>query len=269
MLEETSSKIHDSTSKKMGIKRFFNAVDFKKVLILVAIFLNILFYIRFLPFNYVGGAGAFGNRYFYIFPAFLFLVGTIKFNKKVLVLIIIAIIFIFPFYLQVNPWSKIPYYPCGHATEFPYTALPIEYTLLDNLGLWADKYSYDDYVLFRTDKNAYQFEKSGFWTRGHSSTKLLFASSEYLNHIKVNVTNGMGENAVTIIFGGDKKKIIFTEDKETRALIFSPNPTFQYEHHYIYKIKIKTTSGFSPMKSGSQDSRSLGIFVQYPIKDLS
>jgi len=129
----------------------------EKYLILLGIVLNIAFFVVIIGNNYLGGAHAVGNRYFYIYPAFLFLIGTINL-KKLVPFLMIALLLVGP---VISDPIKSSASPEVHTYKFPYQYVPIEYSQLNNLPFWHHSHAFDGALVYRIDDQS-TYYKDGF-----------------------------------------------------------------------------------------------------------
>jgi len=129
----------------------------EKYLILLGILLNIIFFVVIIGNNYLGGQHAVGNRYFYIYPAFLFLIGTIN-PKKLVPFLMIALLLVGP---VISDPIKSSASPDVHTYKFPYQYAPIEYSQLNNLPFWDHSHAFDCALVYRIDDQS-TYYKDGF-----------------------------------------------------------------------------------------------------------
>lgn len=203
-------------------------------LVLIGIVLNILFYVIIIGNNYLGGQHAIGNRYFYIFPAFLFLIR--KIDLKIIVpFIIIALFTVIPI---ISDPISVSENPQKHTIEFPYTVFPIEYSQIINLPIWK-QFSSSDYTIYDTD-GQFNFEKKGIIMNG---------TSHWL--IKTNTKN---QNLTFVMYAADesKKQVrIISESQVTDTFIDEGNvekvsllltqPVYEEAEYQIYATTIESS----------------------------
>jgi len=129
----------------------------EKYLILLGILLNIIFFVVIIGNNYFGGSHAVGNRYFYIYPAFLFLIGAINL-KKTVPFLLIALVLVAP---VISDPIQSSASPDAHTYRFPYQYTPIEYSQLNNLPFWSHSHAFDGTLVYRIDDQS-SYYKDGF-----------------------------------------------------------------------------------------------------------
>jgi hypothetical protein len=96
-----------------------------------SIVLYILFHITLIGGNYSGGGWMIGNRYFYVYPAFLFLLDRVDW-KKALPFALVALLTIMPIVADPIDQSSMP---DAHTYDFPYQYFPLEYSQIENFIL--------------------------------------------------------------------------------------------------------------------------------------
>ncbi|RQD89743.1 hypothetical protein D5R95_02025, partial [Methanosalsum natronophilum] len=126
----------------------------ERYLILLGICLTIAGFIILHPNNYFGGEHAIGNRYFYIYPAFLFLIGTVDL-KKMIPFLLIAFLFVVPIITDPIQSSK---YPATHTERFPFTYTPMEYSQINSLPLWGDRHSFNTFTIYQLDDQSSPYQ---------------------------------------------------------------------------------------------------------------
>ncbi len=239
------------------------------------------FYLLVLSFNYQGGGGFIGNRYFVSFyPAFLFLIGRIPSLTGVVAGWVVAGLFL----------SQLLFTPFGantsrqslqaHVRNPVFRVLPFETTLR-----WIP--SYIDQVrgfekgtiMYRLrflDLDAYP-EGDSFWVRGKSRTAVLLMSRKPLERIIFSSSSrdleawcrgakGVFRTVPLRRFeeGGPAGG---TEVEQLQVVLENPKPRavhpFASEEitSWFYVVKFKTDQGFIPKFSepGSTDIRFLGV----------
>ncbi|RQD80423.1 hypothetical protein D5R95_08780, partial [Methanosalsum natronophilum] len=128
--------------------------DKEKYLLLLGIILNIAFFIVIIGNNYLGGMHAVGNRYFYVYPAFIFLLGFVD-PKKLLALSLIALVFITPVFTDPINVSATP---LTLAYSFPQKFAPIEYSQMNNLPFWGKIWSFDEALVIQIDDHSSYYQ---------------------------------------------------------------------------------------------------------------
>lgn len=225
----------------LGLKAIlYSKHNIKYLLIVFALILNILFYIVNSPTNFFGGMHTVGNRYFYVYPVFLFIVDKIKFDKKLILFFIFALIFTLP--ININP-EENSIQPFMHTTKIPYSVLPLEYPLFLNLPFWGYSYTSSGinyYILDDRMEMITPQDRKMFYINGPEETGLLINSSKKLHDIKLNVFSFVENNIIEIKIGDDKKQMILNKSKNLTLIFLIPNSTFENEKYVLYKSLFET-----------------------------
>jgi hypothetical protein len=248
-------------------------------LILGAILAEILIYIVFMPDNYGGGGGTLANRYFLnIFPLFLFLPLEKRKIRDFVVIWIMAAVFIAP--ILISPYSH-SHYPSTHVKKFPFKALPVEMTLVNNFPTNTNPWAFRQEVgtqpnigwLHFLDDNFYRrikesdVEKRGFWTRGHYTSEIILKTYYPVKRLDFHLLNNPRmRNEITVQVGKQKKRITLGT-KQRGTLSFSPVKPFKIKALHLYRIKIGASKGSIPYyeTETSKERRFLGVFFEIDI----
>lgn len=258
---------------------FLEKKQFLRWLILGAIFAEILIYIVFMPDNYGGGGGTLANRYFLnIFPLFLFLPLEKRKIRDFVVIWIMAAVFIAP--ILISPYSH-SHYPSMHVKKFPFKALPVEMTLVNNFPTNTNPWAFRQEVgtqpnigwLHFLDNNFYRrikksdLEKRGFWTRGPSTSEIILKTYYPVKRLDFHLLNNPRmRNEITVQVGRQKKRITLGT-KQRGTLSFSPVKPFKIKALHLYRIKISAAKGSIPYfeTETSKEKRFLGVFFEIDI----
>jgi hypothetical protein len=248
-------------------------------LIFIAVFAEIMVYIVLMPDNYAGGGGALANRYFLnIYPLFIFLPLAKRRTKDLAFSWIAAAIFISPILISPSFYS---HYPSTHAKKFPFKALPVEMTLVNNLPTNTTTWAFRQEVgtpphigwLHFLDDNFYRrqkeslVEKRGFWTRGSSTTETILKTYYPVKRLDFHLLNNPRmRNEITVQVGREKKRITLGT-KQRGTLSFSPVKAFKIKALHLYRIKIGASKGSTPYfeNQNSDEKRFLGVFFEINI----
>jgi hypothetical protein len=201
----------------------------EKIPILLGIALYICFFIVIIGYNYLGGEHAVGNRYFYIYPAFLFLIGKIDF-KKLIPFLIIALITVTPIVSDPIDNSARPE---THTFDFPYKYLPIELSQLDILPFWDHSHKIGCYKIYRLDDNS-KYLTDGFLV-DTSSDFLIMSSSE----IKIFgfVVQSCSNNSSICLEMKNCAKCLPLDKNEVKLLTFSDvSPEYYDKRYFVYEL---------------------------------
>jgi hypothetical protein len=253
--------------------------QFLRWLIFAAIFAEILIYIIFMPDNYGGGGGTLTNRYFLnIFPLFLFLPQKKRTIRDLAVMWIAAAVFIAP--ILIGPFAH-SHYPSTHVKKFPFKALPVEMTLVNNFPTNTNPWAFRQEVgtqphigwLHFLDDNFYRrikesdVEKRGFWTRGPYTTEMILKTYYPVKRLDIHLLNNPRmRNEITVQVGRQNKRITLGT-KQRGTLSFSPVKAFKIKALHLYRIKISASKGSIPYfeMETSKERRFLGVFFEIDI----
>jgi hypothetical protein len=248
-------------------------------LILLAAFAEILIFVVIMPDNYAGGGGALGNRYFLpIYPFLLFLIPTKQKLKNLILCWTMAAIFIAP--ILISPFFH-SHYPSTHVKKWPFKALPVEMTLVNNFPTNTNPYAFRQEVgtqpdigwLHFLDDNFYprlkesEVEKRGFWTRGPHTSEMVLKTYYPVKRLDFRLLNNPRMRNEISVKVGRKKKTITLGTKQRGTLSFSPVKAFNIKSLYLYRIRISASKGAIPYyeTETSKERRFLGVFFEIDI----
>jgi len=232
---------------------------------------GILIYVIFMPDNYGGGGGSLANRYFLnIYPLFFFL-SPVRWKKRELIVTwVMAALFISP--ILVSPFRSSAS-PATHAKRFPFKALPVEMTLINNLPtntnprafrVDAGITEYRGFLHFLDDNFLPKLEPTGIWTRGPYACEMILKTYYPLKEIVVHLLNNPRmNNEIKVMVEGQKQKVIL-QSKQRATLRFPVGRGFQIKASHLYRLKIKASKGSIPYFEDptSDERRVLGVFFE-------
>lgn len=232
---------------------------------------GILIYVIFMPDNYGGGGGSLANRYFLnIYPLFFFLAPA-RWKKRDLILSwVMAAFFISP--ILVSPFRSSAS-PATHAKRFPFKALPVEMTLINNLPtntnprafrVNAGLTEHRGFLHFLDDNFLPKLEPTGIWTRGPYSCEMILKTYYPLKEIVVHLLNNPRmNNEIKVMVEGKKQKVSL-QSKQRATLRFPVGRGFQIKASHLYRLKIKASKGSIPYFEDptSDERRVLGVFFE-------
>jgi hypothetical protein len=235
-------------------------------LLLAAACAEILLLLIWIPYNYFGGAGVLGNRYFMnTYGLFLFLVPPLRSIGAALVPWMVGALFTAP--ITLNPFyaSFRPYEVMKHG---PLRWLPIELTLVNDLPINAHVTRVR--VLFGTaprfqiyflDDNAYEREHDAFWIRGNSRADMLFKTPEPVRRLRLTLASGAHDPRVSITVADEGVTLQMTRG-EVRNVEIPLGEGFPYQGTRVWPVSVRVHGGFVPMFDGdTNDHRYLGVLV--------
>ena len=250
--------------------------SFDRWLILVALAGEILIYIVLMPDNYGGGGGSLGNRYFLgIYPLFLFLPDIKIKTKEFLVAWGMAALFIGQILLAPLQSSARP---STHGKKPPFTLLPVELTLINELPTNTNPYafrqqwgspSYEDrFVYFLNDNfNRKDPGEEGWWTLGDRKTDFILRTFFPVKEVAVHLlSNPRLSNRITVTVNGRTQRVTLGAN-EKATLRFPVGNGFQDRQAHLYRLKIKADKGSIPYfeNESSQERRRLGVFFELEV----
>lgn len=249
--------------------------EIKDTVLLSSILLSILAYIVLTPNNYSGGAGAVGNRYFLnIYPAFIFLVGTIKNRRIVFLTGIIGLLLISP--IVVSP-LRSSIHPQDHGYRTPFKFLPVELSLLDFLPTYVDplnimncKADSFPYYLYFMDDNTYKEESglAGFWVKGKSTAELVLRAQKKEGCMLTSLYSVV-KDPIRIEGSGYSEQFTLFPEERKEVLLRLRNPFPWFDEESLYKFKFSSKLGFIPkLVNNDPDTRFLGCFVKISVDPL-
>lgn len=206
-----------------------------KILILAGIILYIVFFCAVIGNNYLGGQHGLGNRYFYVYPAFIFLIQKIEL-KKAITVIFISILTLNPIILDPIGNSISPF---KHETSFPYPHFPIEYTQLDNLPFWNYSQTIDDFTVYRLDDES-KYSGDAFIVNG--STDMMIRSENKIETLILSLSSKNAKIDASINFGNTKQPLKVNNDN-VKAVILKVEgikPVYMNKRYCIYTMSISS-----------------------------
>lgn len=250
---------------------FFGRKHFYQWLILIAAAGGILVYIILMPDNYPGGGGALTNRYFLsVYPLFFFLPGLQKTRKELSLIWIMAAIFISQ--IIVSP-IRSSAQPATHAKRFPFKALPVEMTLVNNFPTNTNPNAFrvdagtppnTGFLHFLDDNFNPKLEPTGIWTKGDRTCEMVLKTYYPLKEIVVHLLNSPRmKNEIKVKVEGTTKKITLNS-KQRGTLRFPVGKAIRWKYIHLYRIKIKAEKGSIPYFEDEQslERRHLGVFFE-------
>ncbi len=245
----------------------------------------------FIPFNYVGGGGAIGNRYFMGTYALLFFLLARPIAARGLALawaaagVLLGSVLLAPIAATASPGS--------HAMAFPWRWFTPDRELLLDLPTDTNPHAYGKpfgnpvrYKLYYLDDSFYGPElgcnwvpdpvargAGCFWTRGGRTAEFLLQASDPVGQLRVSIRNGTKANRIAVRVEGIESRIALAPD-EVRVLSFAPSDGFRYRHKgvdaWIYRVSVSSRAGFVPALGSPDglvgDARYLGVFVNLDVE---
>jgi hypothetical protein len=219
-----------------------------------------------IPYNYFGGGGVLGNRYFMTtYGVFLFLFPPMTSVAWAVVPWVVGALFTAQ--ITLNPFFS-SFYPAEHAKRGLLRMLPVELSLVNELPINTDPKkariwfgTRPRFQIYFLDDNAYDRERNSFWVKGQSRADILIKSAEPAGHLAVTLANGPLQNTVTVRSMGADETVVL-EPHEARDVMLPIGEGFPYQGRWVWSASISSRAGFVPMfAEGGQDVRFLGVMV--------
>lgn len=233
--------------------------------------LQILLLLVTIPYNYFGGGGVLGNRYFMnTYGLFVFLLPPMESAGAALVPWVVGALFTSQITLNAFFASFYPSEPAKHG---PLRLLPVELGLVNELPVNTDPKrariwfgALPRFQIYFLDDNAYDREQNSFWTRGSARADVLIKSAEPAGHLRVTLANGPLDNRVTVRTAGGRQTLSM-KPREVREVSLSLGDGFPYQGRWVWSASFSSESGFVPMfLEGGTDNRFLGVLVKPELK---
>ncbi|HEY0781848.1 MAG TPA: hypothetical protein VGE98_05275 [Thermoanaerobaculia bacterium] len=244
------------------------------LLIAIAGYCLALFVMR--PYNYHGGAGFLGNRYFAsIYPALLFLPGRLAARRSLLLPFLAAGLWtasvVAEPLLQVAPEATLQ----AHVRSATFQALPLELTLLNKLpGYFVRGYGDAAWVMPKQNFFGEERHPHGIWVRGAARSEVVVVTLTPVDRLSLRAYSLSDANELTVKSNVETVRVRFDSEAKrqgtpielavrpvARDLGFFPEAT----HEYFYRVTITTTDGVVPAhrNAKSDDQRYLGVFLGF------
>jgi hypothetical protein len=234
--------------------------------VLAAALAQIVLLIVWIPYNYFGGGGVLGNRYFMsTYGLFLFLLPPLRSPFAALVPWMVGALFSAP--IVLNPFYS-SFRPAQHPKHGPLRWLPVELSLVNDLPINTDlsrvRQLFGENLRFQVyflDDNAYPREENSFWVRGESTAELLMKTPEPVRRLAVSLASG-ASNRVTVRVAGESRTVELSP-AQAQQVVLLLDRGFPYQGTRVWLVSVTSEAGFVPMfTSGGTDSRFLGVRVK-------
>jgi hypothetical protein len=220
-----------------------------------------------IPYNYFGGGGVLGNRYFMsTYGLLLFLLPPIESIGAALVPWFVGALFTAQ--IVLNAFSA-SFNPAEHAKSGPLRWLPVEMTMLNTLPITTrqDRVrvlfgANPRFQIYFLDDNAFPREGDGFWLRGDSRADLIVKTVDAARTLRVTLSGGDAPAKVVLSSEGQAvSKTLAVREQGTLELALSRG--FPYQGARAWYVTLEVAGGFVPLfTEGGRDNRYLGVFVK-------
>jgi len=241
------------TTLKLNIKNYISSNE-DKVLVVIGIILYIVFFCAIIGNNYFGGMDAVGNRYFYLYPAFIYLIKKVDI-KKATVIIFIAVLTLNPIIFDPIENSSNP---SIHLTTFPYSYLPIEYTQMDTLPFSDYGHKIDNLFVYRLDDKS-EYTDGTFVVNG--SADMIIKSEKEIESLLI-LLKSKNHGTDAYVFGVNAKNPINLGMNETKAITTKNlKPVYADKRYIVYKVSVSSSDDLAiTFKDVSQTNASVFFF---------
>lgn len=234
---------------------------------------EILLLIIWIPYNYFGGGGVVGNRYFMnTYGVFFFLLPPIQSVAAALVPWVVG--GLFSAQITFNPFVT-SFNPAEPAKQGPLRFLPVELTLVNDLPIntqpnrarvWFGQQR--RFQIYFLDDNGFAREDLSFWVRGRSTAEFLVKTVEPARALDLTLTAGDVGVRVTARRGWTRQ-VVDLEPGETRTLAIPLDDGFPYQGTRVWAVSLSTDTGFVPFFGNppSHDTRFLGVRVTPELRE--
>lgn len=214
-----------------------------------ALALVALFFLTEIPFNWHGGGGFIGNRYFVnALPAILFLVTRIAPAWLAVVGYALGGLFVGP--ILFTPFGAPVPEPTlqAHVRNAPFRFFPFEETLTRQIPGYRGQVGNGVYFFGR--KDVLSDVGDSLWTTGGRPVEIWLASDKRLEHPVFQIETAVAPNRVTLRLGRDQKEVAFSSatppGNATRVVLSPGDPALRRYHdgtrYFSYKMWVEAAT---------------------------
>ena len=209
-----------------------------------------IYFLLWIPFNYQGGGGFVGNRYFVnAYPGFLFLVGTLAPRGITLVGYLLGGLLLGP--ILFSPFGRAVPAPTlqAHVRNFPYPYFPRELSLREVPGyeqrIWGG-------ALVSGRSDVFLPRGSRFWAHGSTTTEVMIQSEARLESLAFDVVSLASPNRITLRLGDVKETFEvegeISERGARRRVVLRPEEAWKRRRVkdtwvHVYRLEVEATRG--------------------------
>lgn len=207
-----------------------------------------LFFLLWIPFNWHGGGGFVGNRYFVnVYPGLLFLVTRISPRWIQLAGYAAGGLLLGP--TIFTPMGRSVPFPTmqAHVRNFPFTLFPLELGIKALPGYHEATYAG---ARFRGRQDVFLPHGRRAWVGGAASTELWIQSPVPLPELVFRVSSFAAPNEVVLELGGERARLELAagEAEERREVTLTPaGPTRMLRRRgaeaFLYRLEVRAASG--------------------------
>ncbi len=221
-----------------------------------------LFFIIFIPFNWHGGGGFVGNRYFInVYPAFLFLITRLRPRWTVPASYAVGAVLIGP--LMFTPFGAPVPNPTlqAHTRNAPFRYFPLELSVKKNVPGYNGTNLYGVRMLGRADLVKTSPNSPGrAWVQGGTELEILLLSKAQLETILLQTQTLAPENDCRLTLGDDERLVTFGSGdlagKDKTVVELTPGRFDRIswadgERIFVYELRVACSTGkFARDKNG-------------------
>ncbi len=253
-------------------------------LTLAGVLVSAVAYIAIIPDNWYGGGGTLGNRYFLnLLPLALCFVPRgrelpVAAAAAVVAAVVLGPALASPVQHSLRPWL--------HALRLPLRALPLELTMLNDLGFcsdpWRKKQPFGDpegqlgrpadpraYWLYFPDDGTYGKEvvagREGFWLRRGHRAELVLRALEPVERVVLRLNGGPLGDVVRIQAGGAVATLPLRRDQPVERA-FPPGRAYPFYLSQVHTLHLESQGAEMPGLAPQGDPRRLGAFVSLELE---
>jgi hypothetical protein len=248
-------------------------------LALAAVVLSWLAYIWVIPDNWYGGGGTVGNRYFVnLLPAFLLLVPPGRERLFAAIGAPLGLVFVAPI-LAAPVQNSL--HPGEHATRLPYTLLPAELTMLNDLSVFVDPWRKkrpfgfvgdpggprhadpDAYLLYFLDDGTWGKEsfagREGFWLRAGARAEVVLRAFDIapVEKVVVRLVGGPRGDVVSVGLGSRSERVRLAPG-QVQEVVLPSGRGLRYYDTFLQVLRFRSRRG-GPLPP---EGRLAGAFVE-------
>ncbi len=225
-------------------------------MVVAALAVVALFFLLFIPFNWHGGGGFVGNRYFVIvYPAFLFLVTAIRPAASVVVGAAAGALFLGS--ILFTPWGAPVVYPTlqAHVRGRAFAWLPLETTIMRRVPGYDGATIADAWLRYRKDVVTRRGDE--LWLLGGREIELWMVTTEPVYDALFAVRSEAADNRVEIESPGETARVTFGTDPGPQLVELAlGKPRFidpvEGNPGFLYALRIRTSTGRHPRRPNGE-----------------
>jgi hypothetical protein len=217
---------------------------------LVALGTVAMYFLLWIPFNYQGGGGFVGNRYFVnAYPGFLFLVGTLAPRGLTLLGYLLGGLLLGP--TLFSPFGRAVPAPTlqAHVRNFPFPHFPLELSLREVPGyeqrIWSG-------ALVSGRSDVFLPRGPRFWAHGATTTEVMIQSETPFESLAFDVVNPVSPNRITLRLGDAEQTFEVSGELSERGarkrIVLRPEGPWKRRRVkdtwvYVYRLEVEAKRG--------------------------